>query len=135
MLNDVQDVPVATEEVFREFTKVTHTWEHWHMVVGRSENDTLKQTFRCFNLRVIVERTECSPCVKEKYTLKSLEPRNLDSVVTDKLDRVHTDLRRPFPTPFFRGNLYMMILQDKATNYCWVLPMLDKAHVPFVFSE
>ncbi|CAO1634461.1 unnamed protein product [Jaminaea pallidilutea] len=113
---------------------ITKSWKEWHDLFGHPGQEALEKTLRYYNLGVVGQPQECGPCKRGKFTRLPYDSRNPESFAQDKLERVHTDVAGPLPTPSFSGNIYFLTFIDEATNYCWAIPLKDKSSVTYAFQ-
>ena len=95
--------------------------ELWHLRFGHASTTRLR---RLRYIKSNHDSTHCVICIRAKQTRKPHTPVN--SKVTRKLERVHSDICGPFPTS--KGtSKYILTFLDEYTHWCWVATIEDKS--------
>jgi transposase InsO family protein len=93
----------------------------WHLRFGHASTTTLHK------LRYIKsshDSTRCVVCIRAKQRRKPFHPS--ENKVSNKLERIHSDICGPFPTSKGQTKLLLTFL-DEATQWCWIATIDDKS--------
>ena len=111
----------------------------WHNRLGHRDPNVIRdmdkrQTAKNFHIKPCTVLKTCECCLKAKMARKPL-PKKSDTVSTEILDLIHTDICGPMQTQTPGGNRYFMTMIDDCSKHCTVYLLKHKSEAASKIKE
>ena len=111
----------------------------WHNRLGHKDPNVIKEmdkhaSAKNFSIKPCSMQKTCECCLKAKMTRKPL-PKKSETVSTEVLDLIHTDICGPMQTLTPGGNRYFMTMIDDCSKHCTVYLLKHKSEAAIKIKE